>query len=523
MPLFFDLNSYAKCIISSRGKPIVLGGRSGGASSFRSTNVYEFDVSSDRWSPVSSLQDNVAAPMILKLSNSRILVSGGSRSEDATFDLSTMNQSEGYPNFTATAPLSIGRHWHSLVQWNADTVMAIGGHNNNLISMNTVDWIDLRNNQSSNAPQMLEARSVFAAIALPQISSDNRQIGAKILAIAGSSSGTLPTTTIEIFEDTVSSAIAHPQRPIPVITSVLTEASCGIYRLTLQASTGAIIRVEPSIGTNVTVETQTQLPSSLIELTIRLVNPLLSASIPLLRLTDDQNRFITVTITALLTSTISNLVTPILPHQRPLFGDSSSVTTCATILLHNSSPRPIVFPAAYITRNMEFSLPLSQFPIIVPPNDNAPLKICYTPSASEMQYDTIILRHDCSIINIPLSARGAVVSFEGRSRCDAVLSLRSLGFPNNSQMAMSASLPFPHPASNDIEFTLSFTEPTDKSNVIISVQDRLGMEVVTNQIEQSNSHQLLVRVRTDSLTPSVYFARIKKGLLLLTIPFVVMH
>jgi Fe2+ transport system protein FeoA len=172
---------------------------------------------------------------------------------------------------------------------------------------------------------------------------------------------------------------------------------------------------------------------------------------------------------------------------------------------------------------MEFSLPLSQFPIIVPPNGDAPLKICYTPSSSEMQYDTIILRHDCLIINIPLSARGAVVSFEGRSRCDAVLSLRSLGFTNNSQVAMSASLPFPDPASNDIEFTLSFTEPTDKSNVIISVQDGLGMEVVTNQIEQLNSHQLLVQVRTASLAPSIYFARIQKGLSLLTIPFVVMH
>lgn len=435
----FAIN-YGQSEISSQNKPLVFAGRSGGSNSLRSPNVYEYDILNNRWLLVSSIRSGVAAPALVKLYDARLVIAGGTRDDDPS-NYSNMSYLEGYPSFQIAAQMSVERHWLSMAQWNADTVMVLGGFTNSGIVMASTEWIDLKNSRAYSAPSMTEPRCNFTAIGLPQFNTLKQQTKARIVAISGAKiNGGSLTPTVEILEETIQQII-----PFPSITSVLTETDdCTVFRLRLQASSGAIRAIELGTSANVTLQTLTLLPAGNVEVLVRLINPFAPPSLTSLRITNDALQTEIVPVSVVLPQRRSTTLSVISATEH-LFGDSVVTFTCVTLRLRNNASAEVVFPAAYLGRNIEFSAPPAQFPLRIPAGSESAIRLCYAPSAIGLQRDTLTLTENCAVLRVPLAARGAGEMSIGISRCAAPLSLHTIR-ASSGETVIVADAPFPQPS-----------------------------------------------------------------------------
>lgn len=71
----------------------------------------------------------------------------------------------------------------------------------------------------------------------------------------------------------------------------------------------------------------------------------------------------------------------------------------------------------FIRRNIEFSMPMSQFPIFIKPLDSLKLNICFSPDSIGIWRDTIIFRDTCSSLIFPLIGYGKPFIADELTKC----------------------------------------------------------------------------------------------------------
>ncbi len=77
-----------------------------------------------------------------------------------------------------------------------------------------------------------------------------------------------------------------------------------------------------------------------------------------------------------------------------------------------------VLDLPYIRRNIEFSMPMSQFPILIKPLDSLKLNICFSPDSIGIWHDTIIFRDTCSSLIYPLIGFGKPFIADELTKCN---------------------------------------------------------------------------------------------------------
>ncbi|MCU0427817.1 MAG: IPT/TIG domain-containing protein [Candidatus Kapabacteria bacterium] len=227
----YPINSGA-AVQSSSGKPLFFGGRSGGGDSYRTTAMYEYDQATNQWLVFGNMTAAVQSVVAFKHSSGRFVLSGGTARESFTPFLGNRTVSiESANSVSVVAAMQIDRVWHSVAEWNADSIVTIGGLNNMNTSTSSVDWINLSNGQSTAAASLLTEHSHGQAVSLPGRDANGR-VQPRILMISGFSAGYRENSSIEILDrsaDSNSTAATAPR-----ITSIEPlQASIGA-RITLR-------------------------------------------------------------------------------------------------------------------------------------------------------------------------------------------------------------------------------------------------------------------------------------------------
>lgn len=134
--------------------------------------------------------------------------------------------------------------------------------------------------------------------------------------------------------------------------------------------------------------------------------------------------------------------------------------TCANIVLQNvDSVRAVVLRTIPIVRNIEFSLALSQIPLVLPPRSTRQLTVCFSPRDLGTRRDTIYVEDSCGVVAIPLAGEAVSNNFAGDSRCRARVILRTVGSqvlaanPSAIEVVRLAE-PKPNPASSDVAIAI---------------------------------------------------------------------
>ncbi|MDW8219993.1 MAG: YCF48-related protein [Bacteroidota bacterium] len=126
--------------------------------------------------------------------------------------------------------------------------------------------------------------------------------------------------------------------------------------------------------------------------------------------------------------------------------------TCTTVLLRNTDAvRPVIMRSVPVARNVEFSLSLSQFPFIIPPNTTRELLVCFAPRELGTRRDTLYVEDSCGVSPIPLVGQAVPNMYTTESRCSMRVILRSVGEQRTQYLAvLRTAEPVPNPASDEV-------------------------------------------------------------------------
>jgi hypothetical protein len=145
--------------------------------------------------------------------------------------------------------------------------------------------------------------------------------------------------------------------------------------------------------------------------------------------------------------------------------------TCDTIWLSNYGSRPQVVRDIFIRWNTRFSMPGSQFSIVIPPGEQRPLIYCYEPvrSTEEADLDTLEFIYGCNVKRHALSGTGSEVVYSGLSRCNVPVEVIV------SRLSSPITL-MPSPADDHV--TIVLETPTDHAAVrLVSLQGETVLDL----------------------------------------------
>jgi len=155
------------------------------------------------------------------------------------------------------------------------------------------------------------------------------------------------------------------------------------------------------------------------------------------------------------------------------------ITLCDTILIENTGRFPIILPHIYMSRNLAFSIPVSQMPLTLAPGEKSPLAICYHPlmasnDIDSIEQDTVGIYYGCSEKLIPLSGIGVQLLGTAGTYCDVILRSEIVTVPG------LIAGPYPHPLQDQGNIDIGIHVPGHIS---------LRMRNAFNPMETINLHE----------------------------------
>ncbi|MBI3257946.1 MAG: hypothetical protein HYZ54_00455 [Ignavibacteriae bacterium] len=188
---------------TSDGKLVVFGGREAGANSTRSKYIYSYNMVTEKWKQIDTLNEKVQKPNMTKLSNNKLLLYGGSVKEDNKTTFSRDIYIEDLGKFNRVGKTLDSRFRNSVSEFNNSLVLIMGGIIDDkdmyydCTVTNKCEWFNLNNFQTSAGPNLNIPRNTFCTVSLPSI---KNQSDKTIVAIGGSGKGEVILSSVEILE-----------------------------------------------------------------------------------------------------------------------------------------------------------------------------------------------------------------------------------------------------------------------------------------------------------------------------------
>lgn len=176
---------------------------------------------------------------------------------------------------------------------------------------------------------------------------------------------------------------------------------------------------------------------------------------------------------------------------------------CDSVAVYNSSVMPFVIEDGSILGNTRFSLPLSQFPVVIPAQDTGHVLVCFEPQSGRLNDDTLRLAKYCEEELIALKGGKQDFVFETETKCNVGIRLSTEEAPT----AIFIDQNFPNPVSDAT--TLRFG--TTGGLVRITLYDALGNREVTLVHDSYNPGIYDVVVEITSLQSGLYFYEMVSG------------
>jgi len=180
---------------------------------------------------------------------------------------------------------------------------------------------------------------------------------------------------------------------------------------------------------------------------------------------------------------------------------------CDSIQLFNYGLKPIAINDVIISRNVYFSIPQSQFPLVINPQETKVLEVCFSPINTIIKnyYDTLHLTMNCMDKQINLSGLSKPLFYEGESNCNVPIEITSYGLPSKSYIGSA----YPNPTNSIISLDFGLAK---EENVEINIYDIYG-ELVRKEIQINYSagiYSYLINV--ENLPQGQYIIQLKLGI-----------
>ena len=158
--------------------------------------------------------------------------------------------------------------------------------------------------------------------------------------------------------------------------------------------------------------------------------------------------------------------------------------TCGTIAMQNTGIVPFVLEQPFISRNINLSLPVSQFPVVIPAGQTRLLTLCFNPTLVAQYRDTLTISKFCTTEQIALLGEGLAGEQIVGTRCKADVRVSpqfgtrvnpTANIPNTSTERLHIRH-FPDPANTQITLHIEVPETEILS---VKLHSMVGVEVAS--------------------------------------------
>lgn len=147
---------------------------------------------------------------------------------------------------------------------------------------------------------------------------------------------------------------------------------------------------------------------------------------------------------------------------------------CKRIIIHNRSNGIIKLNTIRLSYNINFSIPQSQLPVILPPNGDIYCTVCFYPKNKGELYDTLWIEDRCSDHYILLHGYGTERIFDSENRCNITVRINQNKL---STQGFYLSEPHPNPTGNLIMMDYTCEINNENSLCKISLFNIIGKKV----------------------------------------------
>ncbi|HRP01690.1 MAG TPA: hypothetical protein PLE30_03480 [Candidatus Kapabacteria bacterium] len=173
---------------------------------------------------------------------------------------------------------------------------------------------------------------------------------------------------------------------------------------------------------------------------------------------------------------------------------------CKEITLTNYGMFPITLDDIYLNQNIYFSIPLSQLPLIISPNESKNLEVClksYTASTNRI-FDTLHIPFNCLDKAFLMESVSDSLIFDNKSKCEVNLVFSSGEIENSNNVGAL----YPNPTKTEINFVMKIKE---NAHIIGKIYNNLGQEVSQYLNSNFNNGVFEVNVNIEKLGNGVYY------------------
>ncbi len=134
---------------------------------------------------------------------------------------------------------------------------------------------------------------------------------------------------------------------------------------------------------------------------------------------------------------------------------------CRDVRIRNTHPMDTFYiQRTFLSTNIEFSTPLGQFPLMIPPLQERTMSICFAPRSNQAIVDTVWISRECGAFRIPIRGQGIGTQLSGTSRCTAIISSLST---QRGNIRIGQSNIYPNPITHRDESIMADIELSGNS------------------------------------------------------------
>jgi|DewCreStandDraft_4_1066084.scaffolds.fasta_scaffold00573_67 hypothetical protein len=202
---------------------------------------------------------------------------------------------------------------------------------------------------------------------------------------------------------------------------------------------------------------------------------------------------------------IKNISASFHPSEKEMSFDSVHINDiiCKQLILKNLTEDELIYDSIFIFNNFEYSIPQSQLPLKIAPNDSVALNVCFAPLFLGSRKDTIVLFNNCGCQIIPLNGTSIPNIYSGTSKCNANIELTTEKLQNIIIMP-----PFPNPFHDKMSIIYRIKEAGEVSFDFYNIYGEKFCSV--SKQHQSTGNFSFDFVAPSDMMPGIYYCVARK-------------
>ncbi len=161
---------------------------------------------------------------------------------------------------------------------------------------------------------------------------------------------------------------------------------------------------------------------------------------------------------------------------------------CDTLQFYNTGTLPFVVDNLLLKKNIYFSIPQYQFPLIIYPDEQLTVAVCFNPVNTYNRFeDTLVLMYNCLSKEVALTGKGDSLIYYGDADCDVVIKASAHTIEKKYEVEQIS----PNPFFNTVKFIIN---SSGKESIKLSIFDILGnvrASILKNDISIGKNEILL--------------------------------